>query len=184
MTKDEMMTMEALKKENRRLTASKVIGWVVAGVSAVAAIYCGKKMHDISKMMNLAITDVENMTFIDISQAIVDKAVDKAAQNAAVRAVRATEGIMHDTVEKAVRSAVEASKGHLKQAVTEKIAKEVADIDKSELVDDITEKAKELIVEKFDGKLDDIAKDFSHNLESMGKIYQSIAEQMQKKGGE
>lgn len=184
MTKDEMMTMEALKKENRRLTASKVIGWVVAGVSAVAAIYCGKKMHDISKMMNLAVTDVENMTFIDISQTVVDRAVDKAAQKAAVSAVKTTEGVMRDTVEKAVRSAVEASKGHLKQAVTEKIAKEVADIDKSELVDDITEKAKGLIVEKFDGKLDDIAKDFSHNLESMGKIYQSIAEQMQKKGGE
>jgi hypothetical protein len=84
-------------------------------------------------------------------------------------------------VERAVTNAVTNSKGSIKQAVTEKIAREVADIDRSELMQDITEQAKKLIVDKFEGKLDGIAADYSRNLDNVGKIYQSIAETMQKK---
>lgn len=166
---------------NKRLKAGRVLGWMLAGASVVAAIYCGKKLHDIMGVVNSAVTDVSSLTYIDVQQAVVDKAVEKAAQNAAGKAVRMTEGMMRDTVEKAVVNAVTNSKGSIKQAVTEKIAREVADIDRSELMHDITEQAKKLIVDKFEGKLDGIAADYSRNLDNVGKIYQSIAETMQKK---
>lgn len=171
--------VKELEKENRRLVAGRVLGFIVAGASVVAAVYCGKKLKDIMGVVNSAITDVSSLTYIDVQQAVVDKAVEKAAQNAAGQAVRATEALMRDTVSAAVTNAVANAKGQLKTVVTEKIAMEAALIDKSELIADIEEQAKQLIVDKFEGKLDGIAADFSRNLENVGKIYQSIAETMQ-----
>ena len=181
----EQAAMEArigdLEAENRKLKAGRVFGVVLAIGSVAAAIYCGKKLKDVMGVVNSAVADVSNLTYIDVQQAVVDKAVERAAQNAAGKAVKATENLMRDTVSAAVTNAVANSKGQLKSAVTEKIAMEVALIDKSELVADIEEQAKQLIVDKFEGKLDGIAADFSRNLENVGKIYQSIAESMSTK---
>lgn len=181
----EQAAMEArlkdLEKENRKLMAGRIFGVVVAVGSVAAAIYCGKKLKDVMGVINSAVTDVSNLTYIDVQQAVVDKAVEKAAQNAAGKAVKATEGLMASMVEKAVTSAVVNAKEPLKQAVTDKIAREVALIDKSELTEAIEQQAKQLIVDKFEGKLDGIAADFSRNLENVGKIYQSIAESMTQK---
>lgn len=173
--------MAEIEKENRKLKAGRIVGYVLAAVSVGAAIYCGKKLKDVTGVVNSAVTDVASLTYIDVQQAVVDKAVERAAANAAGKAVKATEGLMRDTVASAVTNAVANSKGQLKAAVTEKIAQEVALIDKTELVKDIEEQAKQLIVDKFEGKLDGIASDFSRNLENVGKIYQSIAESMTQK---
>lgn len=175
------MRLKKLEKENRKLKAGRIFGYAIAAVSVVAAVYCGKKLKDVMGVVNSAVTDVSSLTYIDVQQAVVDKAVEKAAQNAAGKAVKATEGLMSSMVEKAVTNAVVNAKEPLKQAVTEKIAREVAMIDKSELVSSIEEQAKQLIVDKFEGKLDGIAADFSRNLENVGKIYQSIAETMTQK---
>lgn len=181
----EMMEMESrvrdLEAENRRLRASRILGFVMVAGSVAAAVYCGKKLKDVMGVVNSAVTDVSNLTYIDVQQAVVDKAVERAAANAAGKAVKATENLMRDSVSAAVTNAVSNAKGQLKAAVTEKIAQEVALIDKSELVEDIEEQAKQLIVDKFEGKLDGIAADFSRNLENVGKIYQSIAESMSTK---
>lgn len=173
--------MEEIEKENRKLKAGRILGYVLAGASVIAAVYCGKKLKDVMGVVNSAVTDVSSLTYIDVQQAVVDKAVEKAAQNAAGKAVKATEGFMTSMVERAVTSAVVNAKEPLKQAVTEKLAREVAMIDKSELVEAVEEQAKAMILEKFEGRLDGIASDFSRNLENVGKIYQSIAETMQPK---
>lgn len=173
--------IEKLRRENRKLMAGKIASYVLAGVSVAAAIYCGKKLKDVMGVVNSAVTDVSSLTYIDVQQAVVDKAVEKAAQNAAGKAVKATEGLMTTMVERAVSNAVVNAKEPLKQAVTEKMAREIAMIDKSELTEAIEESAKAMILEKFEGRLDGIAADFSRNLENVGKIYQSIAETMQPK---
>lgn len=173
--------MKEIEKENRKLKAGRILGYILAGASVVAAVYCGKKLKDVMGVVNSAVTDVSSLTYIDVQQAVVDKAVEKAAQNAAGKAVKATEGLMTSMVERAVTSAVVNAKEPLKQAVTEKMAREIAMIDKSELTEAIEESAKAMILEKFEGRLDGIAADFSRNLENVGKIYQSIAETMQPK---
>lgn len=173
--------LKEIEKENRKLKAGRILGYVLAGASVVAAVYCGKKLKDVMGVVNSAVTDVSSLTYIDVQQAVVDKAVERAAQNAAGKAVKATEGLMTSMVERAVTSAVVNAKEPLKQAVTEKLAREVAMIDKSELVEAVEEQAKAMILEKFEGRLDGIAADFSRNLENVGKIYQSIAETMQPK---
>lgn len=173
--------MKEIEKENRKLKAGRILEYVLAGASVVAAVYCGKKLKDVMGVVNSAVTDVSSLTYIDVQQAVVDKAVEKAAQNAAGKAVKATEGLMTSMVERAVTSAVVNAKEPLKQAVTEKLAREVAMIDKSELVEAVEEQAKAMILDKFEGRLDGIAADFSRNLENVGKIYQSIAETMQPK---
>ena len=173
--------MEEIEKENRKIKAYRIFGCALAVTSVVAAIYCGKKLKDVMGVVNSAVTDVSSLTYIDVQEAVVNKAVEKAANAAAAKAVHATEGLMRDTVSSAVTNAVANSKGQLKAAVTDKIAHEVALIDKAELIEDIEAQAKQLIIDKFEGKLDGIASDFSRNLENVGKIYQSIAESMTQK---
>lgn len=173
--------MQEIEKENRKIKAARIFGCVVAVGSVIAAVYCGKKLKDVMGVVNSAVTDVSSLTYIDVQEAVVNKAVEKAANAAAAKAVHATEGLMRDTVSAAVTNAVANSKGQLKAAVTDKIAHEVALIDKAELIEDIEAQAKQLIVDKFEGKLDGIASDFSRNLENVGKIYQSIAESMTQK---
>ena len=173
--------MEEIEKENRKIKAYRIFGCALAVTSVVAAIYCGKKLKDVMGVVNSAVTDVSSLTYIDVQEAVVNKAVEKAANAAAAKAVHATEGLMRDAVSSAVTNAVANSKGQLKAAVTDKIAHEVALIDKAELIEDIEAQAKQLIIDKFEGKLDGIASDFSRNLENVGKIYQSIAESMTQK---
>lgn len=173
--------MDALKRENRRIKIGRAASYILAAGSVIAAVIACKKLSEIKGVFNSAVTDVSNLTFIDVQQAVVDKAVEKAAKNAADRAVKETYAMMASTVSTAVTKAVDEAKTPLKQSVTDRIAKEIARIDKKELTEEIEEKAKNMILEKFEGRLDGIASDFSRNLENVGKIYQNIADTMQKK---
>lgn len=177
---EEIDSVYKLQRQENKLKRERIICAVIAGASVIAAIYCGKKLNDVLGIVNSAVTDVSSLTYIDVQQSIVDKAVEKAAVNAARNATKAAEGAIRNQIETQVTNAVLNSKCAIKTAVTEKIAREIANIDQSELAEDITEQAKELIVEKFEDKLDGIANEFSRNLENVGKIYQSIAETMQK----
>lgn len=170
--------IKELEKQNKKLIAGKIVSYVAAGAAVIAAVYCCKKLKDVSGVVNSAVTDISSLTFIDVEKAVVDRAVEHAAQNAANRAVKATERAMQDTVDRSVTVAVAQCKEGLKNAVVNKIAEEVASIDKTEIIEDVTAKAKTLMVQKLDGKLDGIASEFSKNLENVGKIYQSIANTM------
>ena len=45
---------------------------------------------------------------------------------------------------------------------------------------EVVQKAKEQIAEKFDDKLDDLLEEFNGNLQNVGKIYKSIARSFSK----
>ena len=82
-----------------------------------------------------------------------------------------------------VRDAVKESYGKLSKIVSDTIAKEAAKIDGSQIMEEATEKAKEMLLQRFDGKLDGLMSDYQRNLDNVGKIYQSIASSMADKAG-
>jgi hypothetical protein len=175
------MDAKAIEEEQKKLKRLRIGCYVLTAVSVIAAIYCGKKLKDVMGVVGSAVTDVSNLTYIDVQQAVVDKAVEKAANRAASKALNGATVSIQAQIEQTVTTAVLDSKSAIKKSVTDKIAKEVARIDKSELISDIEEQAKQLIMEKFDSKLETIASEYSRNLENMGKIYQNIAATMQQK---
>ena len=58
-----------------------------------------------------------------------------------------------------------------------------ANVAGNRIMEDATEKAKEMLLERFDGKLDGLMSDYQRNLDNVGKIYQSIASSMADKAG-
>lgn len=160
---------------------------VLTGVSVAAAIYCHRKLKFGIRLMNKAAESISDITVVDVQQSMIDRAIDAAVHckvaSAVGRATRMCEDEIIADTRKKVSGAVQQSYGKISKAVTDAIAKEAAKIDQSAIMETATEKAKELLLERFDGKLDGLMTDYQRNLDNVGKIYQSIASSMANKAG-
>lgn len=160
---------------------------VLAGASVIAAVYCHRQMKKTVKLVSKAAEGVAELTVVDIQHDIVDMAINNAANRevgrVVNRAVHNVEDEMIHQTQKYVRDAVKESYGKLSKTVSDAIAREAAKVDSSQIMEDATEKAKEMLLERFDGKLDGLMSDYQRNLDNVGKIYQSIASSMADKAG-
>ena len=160
---------------------------VLAGASVIAAVYCHRQMKKTVKLVSKAAEGVAELTVVDIQHDIVDMAINNAANREVGRvvnqAVHNVENEMIHQTQKYVRDAVKESYGKLSKTVSDAIAREAAKVDSNQIMEDATEKAKEMLLERFDGKLDGLMSDYQRNLDNVGKIYQSIASSMADKAG-
>ena len=160
---------------------------VLTGASVIAAVYCHRQMKKTVKLVSKAAEGVAELTVVDIQHDIVDMAINNAANRevgrVVNRAVHNVEDEMIHQTQKYVRDAVKESYGKLSKTVSDAIAREAAKVDSNQIMEDATEKAKEMLLERFDGKLDGLMSDYQRNLDNVGKIYQSIASSMADKAG-
>ena len=160
---------------------------VLTGASVIAAIYCHRQMKKTVKLVSKAAEGVAELTVVDIQHDIVDMAINNAANRevgrVVNRAVHNVEDEMIHQTQKYVRDAVKESYGKLSKTVSDAIDREAAKVDSNQIMEDATEKAKEMLLERFDGKLDGLMSDYQRNLDNVGKIYQSIASSMADKAG-
>lgn len=179
--------MEQLKKEVRDNRVWLIFTGVMTLIGVGTGIYCRRQMKKTFKLVSKAAESVADMTVVDIRNDIVDMAVNNAANRevgrVVNRAVRLVEDDMTRQTQKYVRDAVKESYGKLSKTVSDAIAKEAAKIDGSQIMEEATEKAKEMLLQRFDGKLDGLMSDYQRNLDNVGKIYQSIASSMADKAG-
>lgn len=173
--------------EERLRKIERIALVALSGASIIAAIYCHAQMKKTVKLVNKAADSVAELTVVDVQQGIIDRAINNAANRevgkAVSRAVRMVEDGIASETQKRVRNAVQQSQGKLQKAVTDAIAKEAAKVDKDDIMEEATERAKEMLLERFDGKLDGLMSDYQRNLDNVGKIYQSIASSMADKAG-
>lgn len=159
----------------------------LAGASVVAAVYCHGQMRKATKLLNKAADSVAELTVVDVQQGIIDRAIDNAANREVGRVVNRSVRLIEDNLtnetQKRVRGAVQQCQGKIQKAVTDAIAKEAAKVDPNDIMEEATERAKEMLLERFDGKLDGLMSDYQRNLDNVGKIYQSIASSMADKAG-
>lgn len=160
---------------------------VLAGASVIAAVYCHRQMKKTVKLVSKAAEGVAELTVVDIQHDIVDMAINNAANRevgrVVNRAVHNVEDEMIHQTQKYVRDVVKESYGKLSKTMSDAIAREAAKVDSNQIMEDATEKAKEMLLERFDGKLDGLMSDYQRNLDNVGKIYQSIASSMADKAG-
>ena len=159
----------------------------LTGIAVIAAVVAAVDMRKTLKLVGKAADHVSDLTIVDVEQTIVDRAIGNATNRevgrAVSKAVRSLEESITEETQKRVRAAVEQNYGKLSKTVTEAIAREAAKVDKDDVMREATERAKDLIVERFDGKLDGLLEDYNRNLDNVGKIYQSIASSMTGKPG-
>ena len=156
------------------------VGGLLIGLVGVGyAIGSQRKIDDICEKIDKSVDEVSKNVRVDISDNIIDQSVNKAVDREVRREVedasRTAVKRVKEDMNKEIRSAVKDEYNNIKETVTDKIAKEVSNINMRDLSDDIVEKAKKEVLKKFDGKLDDIADDFKQQLNNTSKIYKSIA---------
>ena len=181
-------TVSREEEFERKLHRMERIGLLVlSGVSVLAAVYCHHELRRTVRLVSKACDHVAELTVVDIQHDVVDRAINNAAAHEVGRvvnhAVRCVEDDLARQTQKCVRDAVKESYGKLSKSVSDALAREAAKVDGNQIMEDATEKAKEMLLERFDGKLDGLMSDYQRNLDNVGKIYQSIASSMADKAG-
>lgn len=151
-----------------------------SAVAVGAAGYFGRKLHKLTKKIGLTVDDLAKAEEKDIQQELIEQSVQKAAERKVDRYAKeaASEALatVRTEVKNQVQAAVNSAFNDVKASVEKEISTQVAAIDHKALQKDVSEQAKKMIIEKFDGNLDDILKDFSDNLDRVKKIYTSISD--------
>lgn len=178
MDKEEKLEQRKKKIWNGFLVACGAVLLTSVGCLGYS-VYREKKL---SRALQNAIKSVSEMTEVSVSEGIVNRGITEAIERECGKvAQRAVDGVSKEIAaeaQKKVAAAVEQQYARIKEGVADAFAKEVAKVDKDDIMADITEKAKELLISKFDGKLDSLLSDYNRNLENVGKIYSSIADSM------
>lgn len=154
--------------------------FIVFGVAGIAyALYTSHKMKNICNKLDKSIDDVAANVKVDISNVIIDTAVEKAVEKEAGVAVKkATDKAVkdiHDDISKEVKTAVREHYSNLKEDVAKEMRKQVGEIDIREIKEDVIDKAKDQLAAKFDNSLDDLLDKYNKDLANVSKIYNSIA---------
>lgn len=181
-------TVSREEEFERKLRRMERIGLLVlSGASVLAAVYCHHELRKTVRLVSKACDHVAELTVVDIQHDVVDRAINNAAAHEVGRVVNHVVRCMEDDLarqtQRCVRDAVKESYGKLSKSVSDAIAREAAKVDGNQIMEDATEKAKEMLLERFDGKLDGLMSDYQRNLDNVGKIYQSIASSMADKAG-
>lgn len=158
---------------------------IVAGLVGVGyALGTRSKMAKISDRLNRSIDELANRTEIDIPTDVVNRAIEKAAENEAKRAVSQAYSeaitVVKNDIHRQVNAAVEKEYSNIKESVLKELVDEAAKIDTKRVRADVEKAAKDRALEKFDDNLEDILESFNDNLKNTSKIYNSIADSMTK----
>lgn len=153
---------------------------LLLGIAGIAyGLYTSHKMKNICSKLDKSIDDVASSVNVDISEVLIDAAVEKAVEKeAAVAVKRSTEKAVKDIesdISKEVKTAVREHYSNLKEDVAREMRKQVGEIDIREIREDVVDKAKEQLAAKFDNSLDDLLEKYNKDLANVSKIYSSIA---------
>ena len=157
----------------------------IAGLFGIGyAIGTHTKMAKIAERLDRSIDDLAAGTEIDISETLINKAVEKAAKDEAKRAVEtatkeAIEQVKKDIHAK-IQQEVEKEYDSIKDSVLKEITVSASKIDTNRVRRDVEEAAKKAALDKFDDNLDDILEKFNKDLDNTSKIYGSIREALSK----
>lgn len=157
-----------------------VIGILVGLAGLAYGAWQSKKTMDVSKKLDISLSDLEKSTPVDVKQSVVDEAIRRAVDREVKGAVAETSALIRNDIrgeiEKSVRKEVDGSLKTIKEEVAETISDQVANIDEYALKETVTKQAEKKILQKFDGSLDGLLGDFNHQLNNVNKIYSSIAD--------
>ena len=154
---------------------------IVLGIGGLAyAAWQQKKADDLAKKLDICIADLEKKGNVDVEKDIVEKAVrnavDREVKAIVADTAKQVRGDIHSEVNSAVRTAVKDSLDTIRDEVSETISNQVAAIDEYALKKEVTKKAEEKILKKFDGSLDGVLGDFRHQLGNVQRVWESVGD--------
>ena len=171
-------------KTNFNFDAAGAFG-ILFGLGGLAyAAWSAKKQDDLAKRLDLSIEELAKKTPVDVSEEMVEKAVqiatDREVKAAVHEASKSVKTEANKTLCVEVKKEVDAAKDTIKSQVTEALTRQVALIDEGTARAEVVKRAEEKVLQKFDGSLDNVLnearEECRRRLNSVTKSWESIAD--------
>lgn len=171
-------------KTNFNFDAAGAFG-ILFGLAGLGfAAWSAKKQDDLAKKLDLSIEELAKKTPVDISEEMVNKAVqtatDREVKASVHEAAKSVKVAANETLTAEIKKEVGAYKDTIKSQVTEELTRQVALIDEGTARAEVVKRAEEKVLQKFDGSLDNVLnearEECRRRLNSVTKSWESIAD--------
>lgn len=175
------------------MDSEKIIGCIcgIVGLFGIGyAIGASSKLKSVSDAVNKSVDSIIADGKVDIPKEMINETiqnnvkemVETAARwkvnDACNKAVREVETSLFNKISESAENAVKQEYKSMEIDAKEKIAKELRNIDVSDLKNEVKEEAAQLVKDKLSSQMDDILDTYNANLMNVQNIYSSIAKSM------
>lgn len=175
------------------MDSEKIIGCIcgIVGLFGIGyAIGASSKLKSVSDAVNKSVDSIIADGKVDIPKEMINETiqnnvkemVETAARwkvnDACNKAVREVETSLFNKISESAENAVKQAYKSMEIDAKEKIAKELRNIDVSDLKNKVKEEAAQLVKDKLSSQMDDILDTYNANLMNVQNIYSSIAKSM------
>lgn len=175
------------------MDSEKIIGCIcgIVGLFGIGyAIGASSKLKSVSDAVNKSVDSIIADGKVDIPKEMINETiqnnvkemVETAARwkvnDACNKAVREVETSLFNKISESAENAVKQTYKSMEIDAKEKIAKELRNIDVSDLKNEVKEEAAQLVKDKLSSQMDDILDTYNANLMNVQNIYSSIAKSM------
>ena len=175
------------------MDSEKIIGCIcgIVGLFGIGyAIGASSKLKSVSDAVNKSVDSIIADGKVDIPKEMINETiqnnvkemVETAARwkvnDACNKAVREVETSLFNKISESAENAVKQAYKSMGIDAKEKIAKELRNIDVSDLKNEVKEEAAQLVKDKLSSQMDDILDTYNANLMNVQNIYSSIAKSM------
>ena len=184
------MGINSIKAYFKGLTPSEKIDVVfhiiLGGLAFGGVIYCRHTLNKSEELLAKAVSNVASgIGDVTISDELIDLAIEKKVGDQVEREVSRAMALcardIRSTTKEKVEEAVKDTRHQITESVTNRISEECRKIYEDDLKKEIRDKAAEKLSEKLDSAIDTVTDDYAKNLNNMSKIYEALAEKINKK---
>ena len=175
------------------MDSEKIIGCIcgIVGLFGIGyAIGASSKLKSVSDAVNKSVDSIIADGKVDIPKEMINETIQNNVKemvettarwkvnDACNKAVREVETSLFNKISESAENAVKQAYKSMEIDAKEKIAKELRNIDVSDLKNEVREEATQLVKEKLSSQMDDILDTYNANLMNVQNIYSSIAKSM------
>lgn len=175
------------------MDSEKIIGCIcgIVGLFGIGyAIGASSKLKSVSDAVNKSVDSIIADGKVDIPKEMINETIQNNVKemvettarwkvnDACNKAVREVETSLFNKISESAENAVKQAYKSMEIDAKEKIAKELRNIDVSDLKNEVKEEAAQLVKDKLSSQMDDILDTHNANLMNVQNIYSSIAKSM------
>ena len=175
------------------MDSEKIIGCIcgIVGLFGIGyAIGASSKLKSVSEAVNKSVDSIIADGKVDIPKEMINETIQNSVKemvettarwkvnDACNKAVREVEISLYNKISESAENAVKQTYKTMEIDAKEKIAKELRNIDVSDLKNEVKEEAAQLVKDKLSSQMDDILDTYNANLMNVQNIYSSIAKSM------
>lgn len=175
------------------MDSEKIIGCIcgIVGLFGIGyAIGASSKLKSVSDAVNKSVDSIIADGKVDIPKEMINETIQNNVKemvettarwkvnDACNKAVREVETSLFNKISESAENAVKQVYKSMEIDAKEKIAKELRNIDVSDLKNEVKEEAAQLVKDKLSSQMDDILDTYNANLMNVQNIYSSIAKSM------